>query len=121
MANRRMDRVNQLILEEVAEVVQNELSDPAIGFVTVVAVRTAPDLSRTTVHVSVLGDAEAQEASIRALAHAAPFVRKAIAPRLKIRAVPKIEFELDHTAETATRISRLLHDRPAGGETPGEE
>jgi ribosome-binding factor A len=111
-APRRMGRVNQLILEEIAVVVQQELSDPDIGFVTLTSVDTAPDLSTAKIYVSVLGDAERQKKTEKALNHAAAFVRAQIMPRLGLRAVPRLHFYIDHTAETAARISDLLRNPP---------
>lgn len=103
-----MDRINQLILEEIALIIQNELSDPELGFVTVTKVDTAPDLSWAKVFVSVLGDIEKQKMSEKVLNRAAAFIRAQVAPRLELRAVPRFTFSIDHTAEHAARISDLL-------------
>jgi ribosome-binding factor A len=107
-----MGRVNQLMLEEIAAVVQNQLSDPDIGFVTVTSVDTAPDLSTAKVFVSVFGDAEKQTKTEKALNHAARFIRGQIAPRVNLRLVPRLNFMIDHTAENAARISELLMHPP---------
>ncbi|MEK8022349.1 MAG: 30S ribosome-binding factor RbfA [Candidatus Hydrogenedentota bacterium] len=108
MAGWRMERVNQLILEEVAAVIQNDLRDPAIGFVTVLTVDTAPDLKNCTVYISQMGNEEERKASVEALNKAAAFVRRAIMPRLELRIVPALVFKLDETVERAARISALL-------------
>ena len=111
MANRRMERVNQLILEEVANVIQKDLEDPHVGFTTVVSVDTASDFSQSVIHISVLDSAEKQETSVNALNRAANFIRNEIAPKIKTRLLPRLIFKLDHTAETAIRITQLLNEK----------
>lgn len=104
----RMSRINSLLREEIAAVIQHELRDPQLGFVSVMDVRTSPDLKTAVVHVSVLGDDEAAEASLKALERAAPFIRNEVKPHLHMKAMPVISFALDETAANAARISELL-------------
>ena len=56
MQGKRLDRVNQLIKEEVSTLLQRELKDPRLGFVTVTEVEISKDLRQAKVFVSVLGD-----------------------------------------------------------------
>lgn len=115
---RRLNRINRLILEEVAKVVQREIEDPAVtaGFVTVVGVKTSPDLTNSTVFISSLGDESRKRAALDALNHAAAFIRNRIKPFLTFRIIPKLEFKLDETAEKAVRISALLRGTAAADE-----
>lgn len=120
---RRINRINQLILEEVAKVVQREIEDPAVtaGFVTVVGVETSPDLINATVFISSLGDDAQKQAALDALNHAAVFIRNRIKPFLTFRIIPNLEFKLDETAEKAVRISALLRGTAeVDGEPDGE-
>lgn len=104
----RMDRINQLILEEVASAIQNVLRDPDIGFITVVSVETAPDLKNATIFVSRLGTKEEGRKAVDALNRAASIIRREIMPHMSMRTMPKLVFKIDDTAERAERISRLL-------------
>jgi ribosome-binding factor A len=66
MSVERMRRVDEAVREVLSDVITHELKDPRVGFVTVTDVKTSPDLSHARVYVSVLGDAEAVEASVGA-------------------------------------------------------
>jgi len=58
MQGKRLERVNQLIKEEISMLLQRELKDPRLGFVTVTDVDVTPDLKHAKVYVSVLGREE---------------------------------------------------------------
>lgn len=107
---RRLARVNQLLHEEIAACIQHEVSDPAVGFATVVEVKTSPDLVNATVYVSHLGDDAAKAAAVEALNRASGFIRRTVMPRVNLKTSPRLEFRLDVTAERAVRISTLLRE-----------
>ena len=105
---RRPQRVAEAIREAVAEFLQSQARDPRIGMVTVTAARVTADLKRTVVQVMVHGDDDAKAQSLKALAHAAPAVRRVIGGRLTLKTVPEVVFELDQDEERAARIDALL-------------
>ena len=108
MQGKRLDRVNQLIKEEVSTLLQRELKDPRLGFVTVTEVETSKDLRVAKVFVSVLGDAQQWTASLTALASARGFVRNWLRHHLDLRTTPEIDFRPDHSMEHAAKIQSLL-------------
>jgi ribosome-binding factor A len=108
MQGKRLDRINQLIKEEVSTLLQRELKDPRLGFVTVTEVETAKDLRVAKVFVSVLGDARQWEGSLAALTSARGFVRNWLRQHLDLRITPEIDFRPDHSMEHAARIQSLL-------------
>lgn len=126
MANvaRRMARVNQLLREEVAKFLQEHYSQEALGLLTVVGASVSTDLKNATVFVSILGDAAKQEAALAALNESAPEIRRGIRKFLSFKIIPNLVFEIDHTAEQAERIERLLREASAptrpGSSAPGE-
>lgn len=105
----RMRRVNEMLREAVAEEVRI-LKDPRIGFVTITAVDTAPDLRSAVVYYSVLGEPEEQEATAEALAHAAPHVQQGVGGRIRLKYLPKLRFSHDDALEAGLRINELLHE-----------
>jgi ribosome-binding factor A len=117
MQGKRLDRVNQLIKEEVSTLLQRELKDPRLGFVTVTRVDTAQDLSRAKVYVSVLGDEAQWAASLAALDSARGFVRAWLRRHLDLRVTPELDFRADHSMEHAARIQALLRDLGPGSAT----
>ena len=110
MQGKRLDRVNQLIKEEISMLLQRELKDPRLGFVTVTEVETSKDLRSAKIFVSVLGDDAQWKASMAALVSARGFVRNWLRQHLDLRVTPEIEFRPDHSMEHAARIQALLKD-----------
>ena len=110
MQGKRLDRVNQLIKEEVSLILQRELKDPRLGFVSVTGVETSKDLRVAKVFVSVLGGDEQWKASMAALSSARGFVRNWLRQHLDLRVTPEIDFRPDHSMEHAARIQALLKD-----------
>lgn len=108
MQGKRLDRVNQLIKEEVSNLLQRELKDPRLGFVTVTEVETSKDLRVAKVFVSVLGDARQWEGSMAALASARGFVRNWLRHHLDLRVTPDVDFRPDRSMEHAARIQSIL-------------
>ncbi|MGH7321975.1 MAG: 30S ribosome-binding factor RbfA [Candidatus Rokuibacteriota bacterium] len=108
MQGKRLDRVNQLIKEEISLLLQRELKDPRLGFVTVTDVEVSKDLRTARVYVSVLGTDEQWQASLAALESARGFIRNWLAPRLRTRSVPHLSFHPDRSMAHAARIQEVL-------------
>jgi ribosome-binding factor A len=108
MQGKRLDRVNQLIKEEISTLLQRELKDPRLGFVTVTEVETSKDLRLAKVFVSVLGDDRQWAASLAALTSARGFVRNWLRQNLDLRVTPEVDFRPDRSMEHAAKIQSLL-------------
>jgi ribosome-binding factor A len=108
MQGKRLDRVNQLIKEEISLVLQRELKDPRLGFVTVTEVETAKDLRLAKVFVSVLGDDAQWAGSMGALHRARGFIRHWLRDHLELRVTPELDFRPDRSMAHAARIQELL-------------
>jgi ribosome-binding factor A len=119
MQGKRLDRVNQLVKEEISLLLQRELKDPRLGFVTVTDVEVAKDLRTAKVYVSVLGTEDQWRGSLAALESARGFIRNWLAPRLRMRSVPHLTFHPDrsmaHAAHIQTVLERLREESPPGG------
>jgi ribosome-binding factor A len=110
MATERMRRVNEVMREVIGDSISSELEDPRIGFVTVTAVETSPDLRTARVFVSVLGDEGAREATLKALGSAHGVLQSAVARETHMKRTPKLSFHYDDTPERGQRVSRLLEE-----------
>jgi ribosome-binding factor A len=108
MQRKRVDRINQLIREEISLLLQRELKDPRLGFITVTGVETSPDLRVAKVFVSVLGDEGQWAASLSALSRARGFIRQWLRQHLDLRVTPDLSFRPDRSMEHAARIQQLL-------------
>ena len=108
MQGKRLERVNQLIKEEVSMLLQRELTDPRLGFITVTEVDVTPDLKYAKVYVSVLGGGAQWAASFQALDSARGFVWSWLRRHLDLRVTPEITFRPDRSMEHAAHIQSLL-------------
>jgi ribosome-binding factor A len=108
MQGKRLDRVNQLIKAEISTLLQRELRDPRLGFVTVTEVETTPDLRQAKVYVSVLGPEDKWEGSLRALDSARGFIWGWLRRHLALRVTPDLLFRPDRSMEHAARMQALL-------------
>jgi ribosome-binding factor A len=116
MQGKRLDRVNQLVKEEISLLLQRELKDPRLGFVSVTDVEVSKDLRLAKVFVSVLGDDKQWRASLAALASARGFVHNWLRQHLDLRVTPDVEFRADHSMEHAAHIQSLLKKVQGAGE-----
>jgi ribosome-binding factor A len=110
----RPSRVADQIRSELANLLMREVHDPGIGFVTLTRVIISADLQRARVFYTSLGDAKDQTNSARALERAAPFLRRQIGSRLRLKRTPALHFERDESVAGQDRIERLLNEIHAG-------
>ncbi len=110
MQGKRLERVNQLIKEEIGTLLQRELKDPRLGFVTVTEVDVTPDLKHAKVYVSVLGPEGQWASSLAALERARGFIWSWLRRHLDLRVTPDLVFRPDRSMEHAAHIQALLTD-----------
>ncbi|MEP7158585.1 MAG: 30S ribosome-binding factor RbfA [Chloroflexota bacterium] len=110
----RTARLDELLREEISEVIRRDLDDPRIGFLTITNVEVAPDLRHANVWVSVIGSADEQRETLRALSSAMPFVRQRLG-RLRLKRIPALHIKEDATAERGTRLMRIIESLEQGG------
>jgi ribosome-binding factor A len=94
--SKRTQQIGEEMLRILSETIQYEMSDPRVGFATVVNVEVSGDLQHARVYVSVMGDEEQQRETMAALEHARGFLRRQVAQELNhLRTVPDLSFKLD--------------------------
>ena len=108
MSERRPERVAHLVQAELATLLLHAAKDPRLARVTVTAVRMSPDLRVARVYVRTLADTDDRAATLRALSHAASYLRGQIGRALGLRLTPELRFEYDTTLDRASRLEELL-------------
>jgi ribosome-binding factor A len=106
----RPDRVGDQIRGELANLLAREVHDPGIGFVTLTRVHVTPDLQQARVMYTVLGDEKSRTSSARALDRAAPFLRRQIGGRLRLKRTPELKFVYDEAVAGQDRIEQILNE-----------
>ncbi|HEU5311722.1 MAG TPA: 30S ribosome-binding factor RbfA [Candidatus Eisenbacteria bacterium] len=114
----RTRRVADRIMVEMAEILSSRVEDPRLRTLTVTGAKVSRDLSSARVWVSGNVPEDEEHSVLGALAHAAPYFRSLLAPRLQLRIVPTLQFEIDRSIDAGARIERLLRDLREG-EAPG--
>jgi len=116
----RIERLNQLIRQEISELLQREIKDPRLGrFVAVTEVDTSIDLRHAKVFVSFISNQQQKQDALDALAGAANFFRKEMARKLRLRRIPELSFHWDDSIERGAHIMDLIdrvsssdHEKP---------
>jgi ribosome-binding factor A len=110
MKKNRIVRVNSLLVEVITEVIQKHVRNPNLHpFLTVTRVETTKDLHYATVYISVLGDEEAQQASLLALRSAAGFIAFHSSKKVVMRYFPNLNFKLDTALHHEMKMQDILY------------
>src|SRR4030095_5754121 len=104
----RTERAGDQLREEIAQIVGYELEDPRLSTVTVTDVRISADRRDARVYVTVAGDEKDHKDALRALRHAAPYVRKQLGLSLNLPRIPELHFVRDKVEEDGERVDQLL-------------
>ena len=108
-------RVNGEVQKVLAEIIRGELKDPRINpMTTVMAVEVAPDLKSCKAFISVLGDAQSQEDTLKGLNSAMGYIRNQLAKKINLRNTPEIRFIMDQSVEYGINMSKLIDEVNAG-------
>ncbi len=108
MKSERMRRVDEAVREVLSDAIAKELKDPRVGFVTVTAVDTSPDLRHAKVFVSVFGHAGVRARSMDGLRSAHGYLQRLVASELRLKHTPTLEFLYDDSLDRGLRIEALL-------------
>ncbi len=107
----RIERVNQLIRQEISDLLRREVKDPRLSqFIAVTEVATSPDLKNAKVYISFISDEQQKQDALDALAGASNFFRKEMARTLRLRRIPELSFHWDNSIERGSHIMNLIDD-----------
>ena len=104
----RIEKLQELIKQEIGKILLMDIKDSRIGFVTVTGVEMTGDLREAKVFVSIMGNDEQIKSTWEGLQSALGFIRREIGKRIKIRFTPEISFELDKSLDYSEHIQKLL-------------
>ena len=115
--SRRIDRVNELLRQEISRLLTLQIKDPRLrGVISITRVTTSSDLKVAQVFLSVMGDRATKQTTLEGIRSAATFVRRELRQRLSLRYTPFLNFALDESIEEADHIlgimDRIREDDP---------
>ena len=104
----RIEKLQELIKQEVGKMLIYDIKDPRIGFVTVTEVEMTGDLREAKIYVSIMGNDEQIKNSMEGLQSALGFIRREIGKRIRLRFTPEISFAPDKSLDYSEHIQKLL-------------
>ena len=107
----RSNRIGELIMRELAQMIQHEVSDPRVGMVTVSHVDVTADMKYAKVLVTRLTTDNSEEdikECLAGLSHAAGFLRRRLAGRVELRNIPELRFHYDKSLEHGFHMDELI-------------
>ncbi len=105
---RRTEQVSSLIMKNLSEIILSELSDPAMGIVSVTDVEVTVDLRVARVYFTVMGGGRALEKQINTVKGMGKFLRVKLASRVQLKYMPEIKLFYDETPRKAQRIETII-------------
>ncbi|MCQ2518376.1 MAG: 30S ribosome-binding factor RbfA [Lachnospiraceae bacterium] len=122
-------RINGEVQKVLAEVIRGEIKDPRINPMTsVMKVEVAPDLKTCKAYISVLGDEQSQQDTLKGLRSAEGYIRNVLAKKINLRNTPEIIFISDQSVEYGIKMMKMIdevnapiHEREEREASDGEE
>jgi ribosome-binding factor A len=103
----RIDKIENLIKEEISLIFLRKLQDPAFGFLTITNVKVSPDLRIAKIYISVF-EREKRESVLEKVKASSGFIRTELASRIRIKFVPELKFFIDDTLDYVEKIEGLI-------------
>ena len=106
--SKKNEKIAELIKRNISEIIQFDLKDPKIGFITITDVQVTNDLSYAKVYVSFLGQNARKEAGMKALERSKGYIRSELSKKLSTRKVPELQFVLDDALDKGNKIEKII-------------
>lgn len=121
MNESRRIRMQEEIKKTIGKIIQQDIKDPEVGFVTVIDVNLSGDLRHAKVFVSIYDNKEQKEKTLQALDRATGFIRSELGKKMRFRHVPELVFKFDDSIEHGDNINKILRDLDLGEEKEDDE
>lgn len=103
----RKDRIASILSREISDIIEHEIKDPRLGFVTITTVDVSIDLKTAIVYFSSLDD---KAEGLETLNHAKGYIRSSLANRIRMKFIPNLEFKIDNSFEYGKKIDAILKE-----------
>lgn len=104
----KTERIANLLVREISDILQNEVYDEDIKFVTITYCKVDTDLSLAQVYCTVL-DQNKKDKCLHDLNNAKGFIKTELAKRkLEIRRIPDLRFIYDESIDYASKIEKII-------------
>lgn len=108
----RSERVSSQMQKELALVLQRDIDDSRLGFITVNEVVVSKDLAIAKIFITVLNaDEEVKVENVNVLNELAPIIRHQVAKKMRLRHISEFRFYYDNSFDTGMRVAELLKEK----------
>jgi ribosome-binding factor A len=114
----RKDRVSELLVQAISEIVLLRIKDPRVQGVTITSVKLSRDLKTAIVYFSSLTDGQ-DERHKKGLDAASGFVRRELRKALDLKYIPELTFFYDKSFDYSSKINKILKEIETSG--PSDE
>ena len=121
MSHQAFDRKQRLASEirtVLAETLIHKVNDPRPEGVIISTVRLNRDKTLAKIYFSVVGDEERERQAADGFDAASPFLRRELGRRMRMRALPVLEFSRDDSYAYGDKLERLFDQLHADGAIP---
>lgn len=105
----RMEKVNSQIKRQLMEIVQREIDDPDLNFLSITRVETTSDLQESKVYYSLLDESKHEKAK-EALENMKGLIRGFLGKRIRLKFLPQLNFILDDSMKYSIDIHQRIED-----------
>ena len=106
---RRIERVNELLRQEISRLLTLQVKDPRLnGVITITRVSASGDLRNARVFLSAMGDEETKQNALAGIRSAATYIRRELRSRVTMRYIPFLSYELDAAQQEANNILDIM-------------
>lgn len=103
----KVERIENMLVKEISNVISSEVDNPDIGFVSITAVRTSSDLDFARVYFTLF-DMDKKESTEKALNKSSSFIRKVLSDTIELRHVPELKFIYDESLDYSNKIESII-------------
>lgn len=118
MSQQAFDRKQRLASEirtVLAETLIHKVNDPRLEGVVISTVRLNRDKTLAKIFFSVVGDEERERKAADGFEAASPFLRRELGRRMRMRALPVLEFSRDDSYAYGDKLERLFDQLQTDG------
>jgi len=104
----KTQRIANVLIKEISDILENDIYDKDIKFVTITGCTVDTDLSLAQVYCTVLDETK-KDKCLHDLNNAKGFIKTELAKRkLEIRRIPDLRFKYDDSISYGTNIEKII-------------
>lgn len=105
----RMEKVDQELRRRITEIIQQEIDDPTMEFLSITRVKTTTDLQESKVYFSLLDDTQYAKAQ-SALDNMKGLIRGLLGKKVHLKVTPQLRFIPDESIKLSVDVYKKLQD-----------